>query len=173
MGDVQLEYPSKLAAISKDLTAPKPDVVFGSRLDASQYNDPVYKDEPPSVYSLDSERLESLLSVSEFCDRSCGAISEKFCFPTFAIERKSDNGSCFLAQNQLIQTLRCMLEAQWIAKGRINTDLPVLALGIVNVGNWVEFWAAWPNDEDDDQVSLLNIFPTHSSPEWHLCVAYF
>ena len=170
MEDVQLKFPAVIGTIAKTLTAPKSDVVFGSRLDASQYIDPVYKDEPPSVYSLDGERVRSIFTVSEFSDVSCGAIEDKFCFPTFTIQRKSDSGSCFLAQNQLFGTLRCILEAQMIAKRRINNSLPVLALGLVNVGNWTEFWGAWPSE--DDQVILLFIYPSHLFAEYILCLAH-
>ena len=170
MEDVQLKFPAAISAIAKTLIAPKPDVIFGSRLDASQYIDPVYKNEPPSVYSLDGERVQSIFTVSEFSDISCGAIGDKFCFPTFTIERKSDSGSCFFAQNQLFGTFRCILEAQTIAKRRINNSLPVLALGLVNVGNWTEFWGAWPSE--DDQVILLFIYPSHSSADNILRLAH-
>ena len=169
MEDVQLKYPAIISTITKTLTAPKPDVVFGSRLDASQYIDPVYKDEPLSVYSLDAERVQSLFPVSEFSDVSCGAIGDRFCFPTFAIERKSDSGSCFFAQNQLIGALRCILEAQTIAKRRISSSLPVLALGLVNVGNWAEFWGAWPSE--DDQVIFSFIYQYCSPAENNLRLA--
>ena len=172
MDDVQLKYPAKFASVTKSLTAPKPDVVFGACLNANVYTTEVHPDRPASVYSLDTERLESLLSVAEFSVLSCGAVGTTFCLPTFAIERKSDSGSCYLAQNQLIQTLACMLEAQRIAKRCICSSLPILALGFVNVGNWVEFWAAWPSVEEDEQVSPLTIYPSHSSLEFNPSLAY-
>jgi hypothetical protein len=36
-------------------------------------------------------------------------------------------------------------DAQTILKERINSQLPVLPMGLVNVGNLVEFWAGWVN----------------------------
>jgi hypothetical protein len=95
-----------------------------------------------SDLALDSKRVKDLLSMNDFSDVSCGMTGE-FAFPSFVIERKSDSGSLFFAQNQLIGALRCIFEAQLIAQQKLDQKLPVLALGLVNVGNWIEFWAAW------------------------------
>ena len=145
--DTQLKFPASVGTAAKVLLAPKPDVVFGSHLKGGIFDDPVYTDSSPSVFCLDREKVQSFLSVQEFSDLSLGAIDDIFCFPTFAIERKSDSGSLYYAQNQLIGLFRCMIEAQAIAQRRISSFLPILAMGLVNVGNWVEFWAAWFGDE--------------------------
>ena len=121
--------------------------MFGSHLGGGLFDDPVYTESSPSLFYLDRQKVQSLLSVQEFADLSLGAIGDIFCFPTFAIERKSDSGSLYYAQNQLIGMFRCMIEAQTIAQRRICSLLPILAMGLVNVGNWVEFWAAWFGDE--------------------------
>jgi hypothetical protein len=36
-----------------------------------------------------------------------------------------------------------MHEAQAIVQRKIDKNLPAIALGIVNVGNWVELWGCW------------------------------
>jgi hypothetical protein len=156
MEDVELRHPPRVATMAKTLTAPKPEVTFGSCLDGNQYINPVYKDEPRSIYSLDVERILSLFSFSEFSDISSGAIGDKFCFPTFTIERKSDSGSCFFAENELIGTLRCMLEAQIIANRRVSSSLLVVAMGLVNVGNWIEFGGVWPSEDDQVPFSFIH-----------------
>lgn len=97
------------------------------------------------MFSLDHRRLCPLLSMSELLDLSCGTIGEGFCFPTLVIESKSDCVPLYYAQNQILGALRCIFEAQTIAKRKVDKTLPVLPLGIVNVGNWIEFWACWPS----------------------------
>jgi len=89
------------------------------------------------------------LSAQEFSEIACGAVGEKFCFPTVAIERQSDSGSTYFAENQLLGSLLCIYESQRIAKRRFDENLPHLALGIVNAGNWVELWGCWPRNLTD------------------------
>lgn len=50
---------------------------------------------------------------------------------TLVIERKSDSGNIYYAQNQVLGALRCMYEAQAVAKQKIDNTLPTLPLGIV------------------------------------------
>src|SRR5271167_2071785 len=95
------------------------------------------------MFSLDHRRLRPLLSMSELLDLSCGTIREGFCFPTLVMERKGDCGPLYYAQNQILGALRCMFKTQTITKSKINNTLPILPLGIFNVGHWIEFWACW------------------------------
>jgi len=131
--------------VAKELTIPKPDVVFGSFINRSSLESEFFTDQIPSMFSLDHRRLLPLLSMPELLDLSCGAVGEGFCFPTLVIERKRDCGPLFFAQNQVLGALRCMFEAQTVANRKVDKTLPVLPLGIVNVGNWIEFWACWPS----------------------------
>ena len=94
------------------------------------------------------------MTITELLEAGCGATGENFCFPTFVVERNSDCGSLYHAENQLLGALRCMLDAQKIAKFRVDNDLPVLPLGIANVGNWVSFWACWPNNSKEEVLFI-------------------
>lgn len=38
---------------------------------------------------------------TELVEAGCGATDENFCFPTFVVERKSNCGSLYQAENQL------------------------------------------------------------------------
>ena len=62
-----------------------------------------------------------------------------------------------------------MIQARAVAQRRISSSLPILAMGLINVGNWVEFWAAWFGDEK--QVIPMFNYPSKSSGE-DFCVAY-
>ena len=131
--------------VAKALTAPKPDILFGAYLNRATVESDVYESQDPGIFSLD-HRTMSALSAQEFSEIACGAVGEQFCFPTVAIERKSDSGSAYFAENQLLGSLCCIYESQRIAKRRFDENLPHLALGIVNVGNWVELWGCWPRN---------------------------
>jgi len=96
-----------------------------------------------SIFHLDQDWL-ARLTRRDFAEISCGAASQLFCFPTFTIERKSDSGSSYVAQNQLLGSLLCIYESMKVSHRHIDKNLPVMALGLVNVGNWVELWGLWP-----------------------------
>jgi hypothetical protein len=67
----------------------------------------------------------------------------------FKSERKGNQtGSLYHAENQLLGAFRCMLDAQKIAKVRVDNELPVLPLGMTNVGNLVSFRACWPKNKE-------------------------
>ena len=145
LGQSTLEYPMSMGKVAAELTVPKPDICFFSHMNLSSLQGDLMPAWTPSIFSLDDEQLFSRLSWREGEEICCGAGSEGFCCPTFVVERTSDSGSQFLAQNQFFSSLRCIVEAQSILKERINNELPVLPMGLVNVGNWVEFWAGWVN----------------------------
>jgi hypothetical protein len=139
-----LKFPKRFETAAKSLTVPKPDILFGAyinratlKLDMDEYQD-------PGIYFINPRDLEKVLSAQEFSEIGCGAIGERFCFPTVAIERTSDSGSLYFAQNQLLGSLCCIYQAQKIARGHFSPTLPHLAMGIVNVGHNIEVWAMWP-----------------------------
>ena len=152
MEDVNLKFPVCLRDVAKELTAPKPDLLFGSHLNASTLKSEYFPETVTNIFSLDDRRVRSLLQLQEYDELCCGLVGRGFSFPTFTVERKSDSGALYYAQNQLLGTLRCMVESQMVAKRRVDKNLPVLSLGIVNVGNWVEFWGCW-NHETMETVS--------------------
>ena len=143
--DVTLNFPKKFEKAANSLTAPKPDIVFGAYINRATLKLDMYEYQDPGVYFINHHDLVKSLSSQEFSEIGCGAIGEQFCFPTVAIERKSDSGSLFFAQNQLLGALCCIYEAQKIARLHFSSTLPHLAIGIVNVGHNVEVWAMWPN----------------------------
>ena len=153
-----LSYPTSLGEVSQELTSPKPDILFGSSINRSNLVSEFYENSEISYFSLDHRRLLQLMTFTELLEAGCGATGEIFCFPTFVVERKSDCGLLFLAENQLLGTLRCMFDAQKIANCRIDNELPILPLGITNVGNWISFWACWPNNNGEG-VSSICISP--------------
>lgn len=143
--DVTLKFPRRLENVAEALIAPKPDILFGTYLNRATVDSDVYESQEPGIFSLDHHTM-SVLTAQEFSEISCGAIDEQFCFPTVAIQRKSDSGSSYFAENQLLGLLCCIYESQHIAKWRFDENLPHLALGLVNVGNWVELWGCWPKN---------------------------
>jgi hypothetical protein len=140
--------------ISADLTSPNPDIVFGSALNRAGLVDELKDKIEISNFSLDHRRLEEMLDMTELLEVTCGANEHLFCFPTFVVERKSDSGSLYAVENQLLGAFRCIFEAQKIAQSRVNQDLPILPLGITNVGNWISLWAGWPNSSREDVSSI-------------------
>ena len=141
--DVTLKFPRRVEKVAKALIAPKPDILFGAYLNRATVDSDVYESQDSGIFSLDHHTM-SLLTAQEISEISCGAIGEQFCFPTVAIERKSDSGSVYFTENRLLGSLCCIYESQHIAKLRFDENLPHLALGIVNVGNCVELWGCWP-----------------------------
>jgi len=139
---------------SGDLTPPKPDIIFGSALNRAALIDELKDNIKISNFSLDHRRLEEMLNMTELLEVGCGVTEDLFCFPTFVVERKSDNGSLYAVENQLLGAFRCIFEAQKIAQSRVNTNLPILPLGITNVGNWISLWAGWPNSSREDVSSI-------------------
>jgi hypothetical protein len=142
--------------VSRELTLPKPDILYGSSINRSNLVSEFYEDRPVSNFSLDHRRLREIMTFTELLEAGCGATGENFCFPTFVVERKSDCGPLYHAENQLLGALRCMFDAQQIAHSRIDDQLPVLPLGIANVGNWISFWACWPNTCRDEVSSIAS-----------------
>ena len=143
--DVTLKFPRRMENIAKAEPVPKPDILFGAYLNRATVDSDVYESQDPGIFSLDHHAMSGL-TAQEFSEISCGALGEQFCFPTVAIERKSDSGSVHFAENQLLGSLCCIYESQHIAKRRFDENLPHLGLGIVNVGNWVELWGCWPRN---------------------------
>ena len=94
-------------------------------------------------------------NMNDFNDITCGISTYSFGFPLFVIERKSDSRSIYLAENQLFGSLICMLQAQRVAKQHVSADLPVLALGFVNIGNFIEFWVGFDVEEDNEVFLIL------------------
>ena len=142
---------------ARELTIPKPDVVFGSFINRSSLESQFFTDQVPSMFSLDHRRLARLLSMPELSDVSCGTVGEGFCFPTLVIERKGDYGPLYDAQNQILGALRCMFEAQTITKRKVDKTLPVLPLGIVNIDHWIEFWACYPSGTAENVSKELSL----------------
>lgn len=149
-----LSYPGSVGEVSRELTSPKLDILFGSSINRSNLVSEFFEDRHVSKFSLDHRRLRQIMTFTELLEAGCGATGENFCFPTFVVERKSDCGPLYHAENQLLGALRCMFDAQKIAKARIENELPVLPLGIVNVGNWISFWACWPNKSREGVSSI-------------------
>jgi len=149
-----LSYPTSLGEVSRELTSPKPDILFGSSINRSNLVSEFYEDSEISDFSLDHRYLRQMMTLTELLEAGCGATGEIFCFPTFVVERKSDCGPLYYAENQLLGALRCMFEAQKIAKSRVNNELPILPLGITNVGNWISFWACWLNNNREGVSSI-------------------
>jgi hypothetical protein len=149
MGDVTLKFPKKFEKAAKSLTAPKPDVLFGAYINRASAKLNRRKSKDPGIYSIHHFDLEKVLSAQEYSEIGCGATGERFCFPTVAIERKSDSGSLYFVQNQLLGSLCCIYEAQKIARLHFSPTLPHLAIGIANVGHNIEVWAMWPKIVDD------------------------
>ena len=106
------------------------------------------------MFSLDYHCLHPLLSMAELLDLSCGAIGEGLYFPKLVIEHKSDCGPLYFVQNQVLGALRCIFEAQTVAQCKLDKTLPVLPFGIVNVGNWIEFWTCWHGGTEENVSSL-------------------
>lgn len=140
--DVTFKFPNTVGVVARELIAPKPDCAFGCFLNLSNW-ETHYFPEDPSIFSIDIPRLRGLVNLRDYSELSCGIVGD-FSLPTFAIARESDSGAVFFAENQLLGTFRCFYEAQCVARRRIDKTLPVLPLGIVNVGNLVEFWACSP-----------------------------
>ena len=90
--DVTFKFPRRLENVAEALTAPKPDILFGTYLNRATVDSDVYESQEPGIFSLDHHTM-SVLTAQEFSEISCGAIGEQFCFPTVAIQRKSDSGS--------------------------------------------------------------------------------
>ena len=141
--DTLLKLPASLGQAAKLMTNPKPDVMFGSWLNRKEMMSTIHGDNQDSIFHLDQDWL-ARLTRRDFAEISSGAASQLFCFPTFTIERKSDSGSSYVAQNQLLGSLLCIYESMKVSHLHIDKNLPVMALGLVNVGNWVELWGLWP-----------------------------
>jgi hypothetical protein len=127
---------------------------LGSRLNRALLVDELKDNIKISNFSLDHRRLDEMLNMNELLEVACGVTDDLFCFPTFVVERKSDNGSLYAVENQLSRAFRCIFEAQKVAQSRVNEDLPILPLGITNVGNWIYLWAGWPNSTREDVSSI-------------------
>jgi hypothetical protein len=154
LGETTFKYPMSMDKVAAELTAPKPDVAFFSHMNRASLQSRLWSprtrapfNSTPNLFNLDDNALLSRLTWRESQEIGCGARGAGFLCPTFVIERKSDSGSLFYAENQFLGSLRCMFEAQEILKASINNELPVLPMGLVNVGNLVEFWAGWLNPD--------------------------
>ena len=146
-----------MQSVSKELTIPKPDALFGSHLNRTRLRASLYGDgSKKSIFNLDSRTVNTLMTnMNDYNDITCGISGYSFGFPIFVIERKSDSGSMYFAENQLFGSLICTLQAQRVAKQRVNEDLPALALGFVNVGNLIEFWIGFDVEEDGEVYPIL------------------
>ena len=134
-----------MGKVASELTVPKPDICFFSHMNLSSIQGDLIAPSTPRHSSLDDEKLLSRLTWREAQEICCGARVAGLCCPTFVVEGKSDSASHFDAQNQFLGSFRRIVEAQSILHQRINIELPVLPMGLVNVGNWVEYWAGWVN----------------------------
>jgi hypothetical protein len=141
-----------MTKVAKALTAPKPDVLFGAYFSRASVELCASKSKDPGIFSLDHRTMEAH-SSQEFSEITCGAVGERFCFPTVAIGCKSDSDSVYHAQNDLLGSLCCIYESQYIAK-----RLPHPALGIVSVANWVELWGCWSGNYLGKVSSHLLLF---------------
>jgi hypothetical protein len=87
----------------------------------------------PFLYELCGLTQEDISSLK------CG-LARPFTFPLFVLERKSDSGSGFVARNQLFTGLLSLYESQTTANAKISANLPVLALGMTNLGDLFELY---------------------------------
>ena len=66
MEDVNLKFPACLQDVAKELTTPKPDLLFGSHLNASTLKSEYLPDSDISIFSLVDRRVRSLLQLQEY-----------------------------------------------------------------------------------------------------------
>lgn len=55
-------------------------------------------------------------------------------------------GSLYSCQHQLMGGLRCVVAAMQLVETRLKANLPVVALGLANIGNYVEVWCMFRYD---------------------------
>jgi hypothetical protein len=136
-GDSILQYPSRFADLSTRAMSPKPDLMVGCYINGKSV------DLALSHNTFARFHVQTLVDAGfapeDMDDISCGLIaSNVFAFPTVLIERKSDNGSLYVAQNQVLGGLTCILEAIDTTTRRLGNELDIPAIGLVNYGNLVE-----------------------------------
>jgi len=140
------------------MTASKPDILFGLADLAFRVPDP---SEPTlgqfgvihNIYEFDPRVYRMFgLTSEEIGILKCGIKGRFLSFPLLVVERKADGGSGYACRNQLFTGLISIYEAHILAQRKISTQLPCLALGMVNVGDNFELYCMI---NDEVRLSLM------------------
>ena len=93
-----------MQSVSKDLTIPKLDALFGSYLNRTRLWASPYGNGPKKpIFNLDSRTVNALMrDMNDFNDITCGISDYSFGFPVFDIERRSDSGSMYLRKTNYL-----------------------------------------------------------------------
>ena len=133
------------------MTASKPDILFGLADLAFRVPDP---SEPTlgqfgvihNIYEFDPRVYRMFgLTSEEIGILKCG-------IKGLVIEQKEDSGSGYVCRNQLFTGLISIYEAHILAQRKISSQLPCLALGMVNVGDNFELYCMI---NDEVRLSLM------------------
>jgi hypothetical protein len=125
--------------MSKSMTCAKPDLIFGLSFSAGNTIEvPAIRTVKTNRYKVDAALLK--LFDLEFGIVKCGLRGRSFGFPLLVLERKSDSGNAYVARSQIFTGLLSIYEAQKVAQEKISARLPILALGLCNVGDYFELY---------------------------------
>jgi hypothetical protein len=144
-----LKYPSDLSNV-KQLTSPNPDLLLGATLDwvddAAIAAGLGIQIDPHKIVLKLNDINRVFRSFSDHSVLSAG-VSNSFGLPQLLVERKSMSGeSLHSCQHQLMGGLRCVVAAMQLVETRLKANLPVVALGLAIVGNYVEVWCMFQYD---------------------------
>ena len=139
-----MKYPSDATNV-KPLTIPKPDWICGIQLEQMPPDvyASLYPNQPPSPkLSIPVSELNLVFTKASQFQDLCAGIGQSFALPQIIVERNSmAGGSLFSCQNQLFGGLRCIISAMRLLKENVSAELEIVALGMCNVGNYIELWA--------------------------------
>jgi hypothetical protein len=137
--DTTLQYPGRFRELAPRVTSPKPDAIYGCYVNQESIEVNLLQS---STTRFDWQTLSDAgFTAQNIMDVSCGLLqAHLFAFPTVLIERKSDNASLFVGQNQILGGLTCIIESLQVVKNILGEELDAPAIALMNYGNYVEFW---------------------------------
>jgi hypothetical protein len=127
--------------MAKSMRCAKPDLLFGLSGSSGNINVPQISSIKTDRYKFDFGLLTLLrLTTEDFEVVKCRLRGCSFSFPVLVLERESDGGNAYVARNQVFTCLLSVYEAQKLAQEKISPRLPILALGLCNVGDYFELY---------------------------------
>lgn len=138
-----MKYPVDLDN-PKALTQPKPDWILGLTIDIpdDELLAACYIPNRPTKHLIPMNAVSKIFTTSREYEEFTCSVGHFFAAPLLVLERKSmAGGTLFSCQNQLFGGLRTTIAAMRLTESKLKKGLNTVAIGLCNVGNYVEVWA--------------------------------